>query len=172
MTCWRVGPRPSGRVVVVDELGFHQATSVAELLADRGCQVEIVTNGMVVGQDLGITLDLEMWNVRAHAKGIRQATDLVPLGLADAEADLVAGADGAEGPGPGAVVLQLQHHPTGQDRNRVCDWVVCRVHQQPEDGLWYALADTAFPVHRIGDCLAPRRAHAAVIEGHRVAMAL
>ena len=52
-------------MVVVDELGFHQATSVAELLADRGCQVEIVTNGMVVGQDLGITLDLETWNVRA-----------------------------------------------------------------------------------------------------------
>ena len=29
-----------------------------------------------------------------------------------------------------------------------------------------------FPVHRVGDCLAPRRAHAAVIEGHRVAVAL
>ena len=82
-TCWRAGPTPTGTVVVVDELGFHQATSVAELLADRGCQVEIVTNGMVVGQDLGITLDMETWNVRAHAKGIGQSTDLVPMGVAD-----------------------------------------------------------------------------------------
>src|SRR4051794_15165549 len=49
---------PSGRVVVVDELGFHQATSVAELLADRGCTVTVVTPGMIVGQDLGVTLDL------------------------------------------------------------------------------------------------------------------
>jgi 2,4-dienoyl-CoA reductase (NADPH2) len=27
-------------------------------------------------------------------------------------------------------------------------------------------------VHRVGDCLAPRRAHAAVIEGHRVAVSI
>ncbi|HEX6417563.1 MAG TPA: mycofactocin system FadH/OYE family oxidoreductase 2, partial [Acidimicrobiales bacterium] len=52
---------PTGRVVVLDELGFHQATSVAELLADRGCAVTVVTPGMVVGQDLGITLDMEHW---------------------------------------------------------------------------------------------------------------
>jgi 2,4-dienoyl-CoA reductase (NADPH2) len=154
---------PAGRVVIVDELGFHQATSVAEVLADRGCQVEIATNGMVVGQDLGITLDLETWNVRAHAKGIRQATDLVPLGLAEADPTEEGG---------GCLVLHLQHHPTGENRDRVCDWVVCSVHQQPDDDLWPALRGARFPVHRIGDCLAPRRAHAAVIEGHRVAAAL
>ncbi len=92
---------PSGRVLVVDELGFHQATSVAELLADRGCEVEIATNGMVVGQDLGITLDLETWNVRAHAKGIRQATDLVPLGVR------------ADPDDNGRLAVNLQHHPDG-----------------------------------------------------------
>jgi 2,4-dienoyl-CoA reductase (NADPH2) len=148
---------PSGRVVVVDELGFHQATSVAECLADRGCDVEIVTNGMVVGQDLGITLDLETWNVRAHAKGIRQATDLVPMAVSSSD-------DG--------LVLTLQHHPTGTDRVIECEWVVCCVHQRPEDGLWQDLSGSSFEVFRIGDCLAPRRAHAAVVEGHRVAASL
>jgi mycofactocin system FadH/OYE family oxidoreductase 2 len=150
---------PGGRVVVVDELGFHQATSTAELLADRGCAVEIVTNGMVVAQDLGVTLDMETWNVKAHAKGIDQSVDLVPMGVA---ADK----------GSGRLVLTLQHHPTGTDQERTCDWVVCAVHQQPDDDLWRALRDEPYPVHRIGDCLAPRRAHAAVIEGHRVAVAL
>lgn len=150
---------PAGRVVVVDELGFHQATSVAEVLADRGCDVEIVTNGMVVGQDLGITLDLETWNVRAHAKGIRQATDLVPMGAAPT--------DSGDG-----LVLNLQHHPTGTSRDIECDWIVCCVHQKPEDGLWRALSGSAFKTYRVGDCLAPRRAHAAVVEGHRVAVAL
>ena len=76
--------------MVVDELGFHQATSTAELLADRGCRVEIVTNGMVVAQDLGITLDMETWNVKAHAKGIGQSVDLVPMGVRPI--------DGADGP--------------------------------------------------------------------------
>src|SRR5205823_6751263 len=73
---------PSGEVLVVDELGFHQASSVAELLADRGCAVRVSTPGMVVAQDLGITLDFETWNVRAHAKGIAQTTDEVVLAAA------------------------------------------------------------------------------------------
>ena len=148
---------PHGRVVVIDELGFHQATSVAELLADRGCDVEIVTNAMVVAQDLGVTLDLEAWNVKAHAKGIGQRVDLVPMGVR---------------PDGDGVVLSLQHHPTGTDHERACDWVVCAVHQQPDDELWRAMRDGPVPLHRIGDCLAPRRAHAAVIEGHRVAVSL
>ena len=62
---------PSGDIVVIDEIGFHHATSVAELLADRGCSVEVITNGMVVGQDLGITLDMETWWMRAEREGNR-----------------------------------------------------------------------------------------------------
>jgi pyruvate/2-oxoglutarate dehydrogenase complex dihydrolipoamide dehydrogenase (E3) component len=150
---------PDGRVVIVDELGFHQATSTAELLADRGCEVEIVTNGMVVAQDLGVTLDMETWNVKAHAKGIAQNTDLVPMGVQDP-------ADGSD------VMLTLQHHPTGTDHQRDCDWVVCSVHQSPEDELWRQLRTQPFAVYRVGDCVSPRRAHAAVIEGHRVAVGL
>ena len=159
---------PAGQVVVVDDLGFHQATSVAELLADRGCGVEIITAGMVVGQDLGITLDMETFNVRAHAKGIRQATDLVVVDAAPADGD---GADGEDGRS-GAVLLSLLHHPTGAPMERHCDWVVCAVHQAPEDELWRELQDAPFEVHRVGDCVTPRRAHAAVIEGHRAAVAL
>jgi 2,4-dienoyl-CoA reductase (NADPH2) len=145
---------PSGRVVVVDEVGFHQATSVAELLADRGATVTVVTPGMIVGQDLGVTLDLEHWNVRAAAKGIQQRTDLVPMGFASG-------------------TLQLLHHPTGQNVDVPCDWVVLAVPQQPVEWLYHELAKTpGLEVHRIGDCVAPRRAHAAVIEGERVGAAL
>jgi mycofactocin system FadH/OYE family oxidoreductase 2 len=149
--------RPSGRVVVVDELGFHQATSAAELLADRGCDVEVITSAMVVGQDLGSTLDLETWNIQAHAAGVRQRTDVVVLGVQDLD---------------GRLVLELQHHPTGTAQRLECDWVACAVPAQPEDTLWHELAGAPFEVHRVGDCLAPRRAHAAVIEGERVGAAL
>jgi 2,4-dienoyl-CoA reductase (NADPH2) len=146
--------RPEGHVVVIDELGFHQATSVAELLADRGCTVEVVTPGMVVGQDLGVTLDLEHWNVRAAAKGIAQRTDLVPMGWT-----------------PGT--LTLLHHPTGVNIEVACDWVVLAVPQQPVEWLYRELRAVAgLEVHRVGDCVAPRRAHSAVIEGARVGAAL
>jgi len=133
---------------------------VAELLADRGCTVEVSTNGMVVGQDLGITLDLETWNVKARAKGIVQSTDLVVMGARPA------------GDGEGRVEVDRLHHPTGVTAPLTVDWVVCAVHQAPEDDLWHALRDAPFAVHRIGDCVTPRRAHAAVVEGERVAVAL
>jgi 2,4-dienoyl-CoA reductase (NADPH2) len=143
---------PEGRVVVLDELGFHQATSVAELLADRGCAVTVVSPGMVVGQDLGITLDMEHWQVKAAAKGIDQQVELVPMGW-DAEAGR----------------LVVQHHPTGAERRLDADWVVLAVPPAPLDGLYHELVGhDGVEVHRIGDCVAPRRAHAAVIEGDRI----
>jgi mycofactocin system FadH/OYE family oxidoreductase 2 len=144
---------PSGRVVVVDELGFHQATSVAELLADRGCEVEVVTPGMVVGQDLGVTLDMEGWNMRAAAKHIAQNTDLVPMGL-----------EGNK--------LSLLHHPSGRMEQREVDWVVSAAPWQASDGLYFALKQEGMDVRRAGDCVAPRRAHAAVVEGSRAGAAL
>ncbi len=147
---------PTGSVLVIDDVGFHQATSVAELLADRGCRVEVVTKAMVVGQDLGITLDMETWWVRASAKGIVQSTDLVAMGYADGTLDLL-------------------HHPTGTQQTRTPDWIVLASPPQPKADLYFALRELAStgverpPVRRIGDCLAPRRAHAAVIDGRRAA---
>lgn len=149
---------PTGSVLVLDELGFHHATSVAELLADRGCSVEVVSPGMVVGQDLGITLDLENWWIRAGAKGIVQSTELVPMGVE-------AGADGG-------IVLNLQHHPTGTMHTREPDWIVLAVPSAPLDGLHRELRDAGVDVHLVGDALAPRRAHAAVIDGERVGAAI
>ena len=145
---------PQGRVLVVDEVGFHHATSVAELLADRGAHVEVVTPGMVVGQDLGITLDMENWCVRAAAKGIVQTTDCLVTAVA-----------------PGSVTLM--HHPTGQTRQTDADWVVCAVPAAPAEQLYLELKALGQPgLHRAGDCVAPRRAHAAVIEGQRAGEAL
>ncbi len=152
---------PEGRVLVVDELGFHQATSVAELLADRGCAVEVVTPGMVVGQDLGITLDMETWWMKATAKGIAQTTDTMITAVA--------------GNGSGPVRVTVQQHTTGSEDVRVVDWVVCAVPDRPADKLWRSARLRLSPrvaVYRVGDCVAPRRAHAAVVDGDRVGAAL
>lgn len=143
---------PTGSVLVVDELGFHPATGVAELLATAGCQVEITTSAMIVGQDLGRTLDMENFHRRATALAITMTTDRVVLGV--------------DGP------VRLLHHPTGVEEERVVDWVVFAGPPTPEDGLWRALRGGPVPVHRVGDCLAPRRAHAAVLEGRRAAHAV
>ena len=147
---------PGGSVLVFDELGFHQGPSVAEFLADHGCGVTIATNGMVVAQDLSITLDFETWNRRAHEKSIAQRTDLMVTAVH----------------GHGPLTVDLVHHPTGVAETSVVDWVVYATQQEPEDDLWNTLRGSSFEIHRIGDALSPRRSHAAVIEGHRVASAI
>jgi hypothetical protein len=90
--------RPEGRVLVHDELGFHQAPAAAELLAARGCTVEIVTPALVVAQDLGTTLDAELFHRRAHAAGIVLTTER-----------LVTAVDGER--------VSVLHHPTGAGRS-------------------------------------------------------
>ncbi len=144
---------PSGTVLVVDELGFHPATSAAELLTAGGCAVEIVTPGMVVGQDLGLTLDLPGFHRRAHDAGIRLATDRLVV----------------EREGP---TVRLLHHPTGRTEDRRCDAVVSALPRRADDGLWRALRGGPAPVVRIGDCVAPRRADAAIREGDACVAAL
>ena len=137
------GPAAGDTVVVIDEIGFHHATSVAELLADRGCQVEVVTNGMVVGQDLGITLDMRGLR-RGRRQGHRVPTDLVPY----------MGLDGRS--------LHLLHHPTGHMQDRTPDWVVLAVPAAPVEWLFHELQQRGLVVERIGDCgpaASTRRGH-------------
>lgn len=148
------GPRRGDRVVIVDELGFHQATSVAEVLADRGCSVEILTPGMVVGQDLGITLDMEGFCIRAAAKGITLTPDSVVMGW-------------------NGSALSVLHHVSGTMTDLATDWVVLAVPARAADELYVELAaEPGRVVHRIGDCVAPRRAHSAVVDGDRIGATL
>jgi 2,4-dienoyl-CoA reductase-like NADH-dependent reductase (Old Yellow Enzyme family) len=159
---------PWGRVVIVDELGFHQATSTAELLADRGCEVEIVDQRDGGGPGPGHHPrpgDLERQSPR---QGHHPERGPGPDGRGRRRRRR-RGAGGRRGRAgrPHAAAPSDRHRP-----HRGCDWVVCAVHQQPDDALWRELRAAPFPVHRVGDCLSPRRAHAAIVEGHRVAVAL
>jgi 2,4-dienoyl-CoA reductase (NADPH2) len=86
--------------------------------------------------------------MRAEAKHIVQSTDLVAMGIADG-------------------VLTLLHHPTGVNVTRTPDWIVLAVPASPVEQLYLDLKAGGISVERIGDCVAPRRAHAAVIEGDR-----
>jgi 2,4-dienoyl-CoA reductase (NADPH2) len=95
--------------------------------------------------------------MRAAAKGIVQSTDLVAMGMAD---------------GSPRRTLNLLHHPTGVDVTRTPDWVVLAVPASPVEWLYHDLKAAGVSVERVGDCVAPRRAHAAVIEGERAGAAL
>jgi 2,4-dienoyl-CoA reductase (NADPH2) len=150
--------RPAGSVLVYDELGFQQAPAVAELVAAAGGRVEIMTPGLVVAQDLGTTLDMELFHRRAAAAGITLTPESV---VTAAETDV----DG--------VTVTVLAHLAGVESLRRYDEVVCVLPPEPDDALWHALNGRPdLVVHRIGDCLAPRRVPAAIVDGHRVGVSL
>lgn len=135
------------RVLVIDRLGFHEATSTAEWLAEQGCEVEVVTPTLYVGQDLGVTLDLENWYRQARRLGITCTPNHSVLSIQD------------------GVVTALHNYSGQMVTFPKVDTVVLAIHRKANDGLYEALHGTGFDVHRAGDCVAPRRAHAAILEG-------
>lgn len=140
---------PGRRVLVVDRLGFHEATSVAEYLAERGCVVEVVTPTLYVGQDLGVTLDLENWYRRARRLGITCTPNHSPISIQDNS------------------VVAIQNYSGQMVTLDPVDTIVLAVHRQANADLYHALKGRVRELYRIGDCVAPRRAHAAIIEGER-----
>ena len=141
-------------VLVYDQMGFHQATSVAELLAEKGCNVEVVTPQFYVGGDLSITLDIELWYRRALAKGIRLTPNHFLAGL-----------------GPNNATIMNNY--TGQTRQ--IDNIALAVMATPQsanDMLYHQLLGKIQQLYRIGDCMAPRRVEHAILDGERAARAL
>ncbi len=141
-------------VLVYDQVGFQQATSVAELLAERGCQVEVVTGQFYVGGDLGITLDLELWYRRVLARGVRLTANhfLAALGPASAT---------------------IMNNYTGQPRAiEGLTLVVMATPQTANDALYHQLQDKVKNLYRVGDCVAPRRVEHAILDGERAARTL
>jgi mycofactocin system FadH/OYE family oxidoreductase 2 len=155
LSVWDVmrGEPVGERVAVVDQVGFHQATSTAEWLAERGHQVEVLAPTLSAGQDLGLTLDLENWHRRVLALGVRIVTSVAPLGFEGANVQAVDAYSGRA----------LEFGPY--------DTIVVANHGRPADELYFALKGRV-ELHRAGDCLAPRRVGDAIGEGRRVALAL
>jgi mycofactocin system FadH/OYE family oxidoreductase 2 len=158
-TTWQVlqgekSASPGDYVLLYDTIGFHQATSVAELLAERGCQVEVVTGQFYVGGDLGITLDLELWYRRALAKGIKLTANHFLASLGPHSATII-------------------NNYTGQVRRiEQIALAVMATPQTANDDLYMQLQGKGKELYRVGDCVAPRRVEHAILDGERAARKL
>ena len=145
---------PGKRVLLIDRLGFHEATSTAEFMAEQGCEVEVVTQTLYVGQDLGVTLDLENWYRQARRLGIKCTPNHSVLSIEDR-------------------VVTALHNYSGQIVHFApADTIVLSVHRRAECRVYTQLKGRAAELHRIGDCVAPRRAHAAIIDGEKAGRAV
>ncbi|HJQ48617.1 MAG TPA: mycofactocin system FadH/OYE family oxidoreductase 1 [Amycolatopsis sp.] len=135
---------PAGPVVVADPVGDHVGAGVAELLAAQGKRVTIVSQDPVIGKQLSLTGDLADANTRLHRAGVRLAKRTLVREVHE-----------------GHVVVEDVH--TGERREIECATVVHCGHRLPAEST---------PGRRVGDCVAPRTAHEAILEGRRAALAL
>jgi len=147
-------PRSLGaNVVIVDETGAYLPVGLAELLADAGAQVELVTPLMMVGEQLAATSDLPYVYPRLYAKGVRMTTQSMPERF-----------DGAR--------LELIHLWSRERSERVVDSVVFSTLRTPNDDLYRRLRGEATDLRRAGDALAPRSVAAVIYEGEALGRAL
>lgn len=174
--------RPSGKVLLVDETGGHAAAVTADVLAEMGCAVELVSPDRAVFQDLGPTTSAVA--LRQIARDGVRLTCLHELTRVEA--------DGAKR------IATLRHVLTGKTVTCEVDHVVVEQGLVPSDALYHALKpgslnlgqldhaamiagsdpfqprnpDGRYWLARIGDAVAGRDIHAAVYDALRVCKTL
>jgi mycofactocin system FadH/OYE family oxidoreductase 2 len=151
LTSWDVldGERPVGRrVVVLDDDGTRAAAGVCEVLLDRGSEVELVSRWTALFPTTLTTLDMAHLYSRLFGKGLAYR--------------LNAWASAIEG---NRVVVFNLYTGAAETIDDV-DTVVLAAGSKANDGLYLTLKAELENVHRIGDCVAPRKLDHAVYEGY------
>ena len=138
------------RVAVISEELGYTALGIAELLAERGHTVSVLSSSAVIGSDLTTTGDLQLAYKR-----------LTPRGVVFSPMTLV------EEITPASVRVRNAYSETA--RELPADCVVLVTGAQANDGLYRRLKGRVGRLHVIGDAVAPRRIDQAVYEGDRAA---
>jgi 2,4-dienoyl-CoA reductase-like NADH-dependent reductase (Old Yellow Enzyme family)/thioredoxin reductase len=173
------GAALAGRVLIFDDNGNHPGMQAAEVLAEAGAEVELVTPERMLAPEIG-GLNHAAYGRIFHRRGVRVTinTRLLAVRRAGNELLAVLGSD----------------YGGGTEERRV-DHVVVEHGTRPEDGLYEALkplsrnlgevdhaallggraqavtrnAAGRFQLFRLGDAVASRNIHAAVFDGLRFA---
>jgi 2,4-dienoyl-CoA reductase-like NADH-dependent reductase (Old Yellow Enzyme family) len=146
--------RPSGDVVVLDDLCDVVAPLCAVGIADDGATVRLVTRWPMVGLDTILDVYLDWILPKLYKSGVEMLCDR-----------FVRSIDGTQ------VSLVNVHHPDDVLEVRA-DWIVMVTAYQSENGLHKLLLDRAASVETIGGATAPRGTYESVYEGHRQARKL
>jgi mycofactocin system FadH/OYE family oxidoreductase 2 len=161
MTGWDAieGTYPVGdKVLFVDECGGHHAMATAELLAEQGKQVDLITSDLFIGIELAPRGELYLSRQRLLQKGSTFMTDIDIMKV-----------DAADG----KLHIEARDIYTNKTINfDDYDTLVLDVGNTVEDDLYHQLKGKVKEVYRSGDCVAPRGIDMAIIEGRNVGEAL
>jgi dimethylglycine catabolism A len=149
VTSWDVlnGAAATGaRVLIVDDDGGETGPSVADTLAARGKQVEIVTSLRHVGASLGDT-NFPVTYQRLFRQGVVMTPNVRPVSFRE-----------------GRVTLENLYSRAEETREEV-DTVVLAMGNRSVDEVYHALKERVPELHLIGDAMSPRGVHHAILEG-------
>jgi mycofactocin system FadH/OYE family oxidoreductase 2 len=150
LTVWDVllELQPVGkRVVVLDDDGTRYAAGVTEVLLDRGCEVQLVSRWPALFPSTLTTLDMAHVYGRLLGKGLAYRLNSWATSI---EGDRVE-------------VVNL--YTAAQESLEAIETVVLATGPKANDDLYFALKGRIDNLHRIGDCLAPRKLDHAIYEG-------
>lgn len=138
------------RVLLIDQDGHHQATGTAELLADQGKTVHMITASLFIGSALGPLQDLFLARQRLAEKNVTFTPDIAVLEI------------------QGTRVTGLNVYSNETVAFDTFDTVVLAAGNTAADDLYFSLKGRVKELFRVGDCVAPRKTDMAIIEGHRI----
>ncbi|MBV9220254.1 MAG: FAD-dependent oxidoreductase [Methylobacteriaceae bacterium] len=141
------------RVLVLDDTGSWRGGGTAFHLAERGHAVTIVTPDAFVGREIVRTAGDGMLRRRLAARGTTMLTEAAVTRWT----------------GTAASIRSLL---TGGEEERPFDALILATTNVADDGLADDLASRGIACRAIGDCLAPRHASAAILEGRRAGLAV
>jgi mycofactocin system FadH/OYE family oxidoreductase 2 len=139
------------KVLFIDNDGHHAGTATAELLAEHGRKVHIVTSSPTIGSELGPSQDAYLAHQRLAQQGVTFTPDFA-----------VTEVNGTE-------VKGLNYYSNEWMTFSDNDAVVYALGNRVEDGLYRSLKGRVKELYRVGDCVAPRKIDMAVLEGDKVA---
>jgi mycofactocin system FadH/OYE family oxidoreductase 2 len=150
LTVWDVllGTRPVGkRVVVLDDDGTRAAAGVREVLLDRGSEVELVSRWNALFPATLTTLDMAHLYSRLLGKGLAYRLNSWASAIED------------------QTVSIFNLYTGAAETIEGIDTVVLATGPKANDELYFALKGKVENLHRIGDCVAPRKLDHAIYEG-------
>ncbi|MFV8819285.1 FAD-dependent oxidoreductase [Haliea sp. E17] len=146
------GDRPDGKVLLLDGEGAHASLGIAELLADRGAEVEILTASVsLVSVRLLESLEAEFVMQRLRAAGVRFSPGTWLQSIGDGE------------------VLAYDVFTGEERRISDVDAVVLATGRVPQEQLAVELEGRVAQLFAIGDALGARPWATAAYEGQKFA---
>lgn len=138
------------KTLFIDLNGHHHGTGTAELLADQGKSVHMLTPALFPGSALGPLQDLYLTRQRLQRKGVTCTPDIAVLEI------------------NGTAVKGLNVYSNAILDFDGYDTIVLAAGNTVSEGLYFDLKGRVKELYRIGDCVAPRLTDMAIADGNRV----